>query len=515
MVSAELEAHILRLYHVEHWKLGTIARELGVHHSAVRRVLAQNGVAPGRVYRVRPSVIDPFMPFIAATLDKHPKLRASRLYEMVRERGYPGGPDHFRHMVALVRPPQPAEAFLRLRTLPGEQSQVDWAHFGTLTIGQAERRLSAFVMVLSWSRMLFVRFYLSQRLSYFLHGHVEAFEFFGGVTRKSLYDNLKSVVLERIDDAIRFNPRLLQFAGHYRYEPRPVAPYRGNEKGIVESNIRYIRGAFFAARQWADLDDLNAQALAWCQGPAAQRRCQADPSLTVAEAFEQERGKLLDLPDTAFPTDEQLAARVGKFPYVRFDLNDYSLPHRLVRTTVSVVASLDTVRVLDGTEEVARHERSFDKGQRIEDPAHLAELVEAKRRARKHRAIDRLRHAAPSSQQLLNKLAEAGRNLGGATVSLMRLLDLYGAEELESAIVEALRRDSPHPHSVRHILQRRRRSRGQPPPVPVELPPGARDRDWSIPTHDLNAYDRLGDDEEATDNDSEEPDEEQSDDEQG
>jgi transposase len=517
MVSPELEGHILRLHHVERWKVGTIAQELGIHHSVVRRVLAQNGVAPGRLYMVRPSVIDPFMAFINETLDKYPKLRASRLYEMVRERGYPGGPDHFRHMIALVRPPPPAEAYLHLRTLPGEQAQVDWAHFGTLTLGRAERRLSAFVMVLSWSRMIFLRFYLSQKFPYFLHGHVEAFTFFGGVTRISLYDNLKSAVLERIADAIRFNPRLLQFAGHYRYEPRPVAPYRGNEKGRVESAIRYIRYSFFAARPWTDLDDLNAQALAWCQGAAAARRCRAEPSLTVGEAFEQERSKLLSLPDAPFPTDEQIAARVGKFPYARFDLNDYSLPHTHVRKTVSVVASLDTVRILDGTKEIARHPRSFDKGQRIEDPAHLADLVEAKRRARKHRAIDRLRHAAPSSQQLLNELAQAGLNLGGATVALLRLLDLYGAQELESAIAQALRKDSPHPHSVRHILQRRRRDRGQPPPVPVELPPEARDKDWSIHTHDLNTYDQLGDDDPETsdkDKPAEESDDEETDDEQ-
>ena len=111
----------------------------------------------------------------------------------------------------------------------------------------------------------------------FLRGHVAAFTAWNGVPRVLLYDNLKSAVLERRGDAIRFHPTLLGFAGHYRYEPRPVAVARGNEKGRVERAIRYVRDAFFAARSFTDLDDLNAQAEAWCNGPAADRRCPDEP----------------------------------------------------------------------------------------------------------------------------------------------------------------------------------------------------------------------------------------------
>src|SRR3990172_442380 len=167
---------------------------------------------------------------------------------MLRERGYPGGPDHFRHLVALQRPRPPAESFLRLRTLPGEQAQVDWGAFGRVAIGRAERRLSALVMVLSWSRALFLRFFLHPPMASFWRGHVEAFEHFGGAVRVVLYDNLRSAVLERVGDAIRFHPELLALATHYGYEPRPVAIARGNEKGRVERAIQYVRTAFFAAR---------------------------------------------------------------------------------------------------------------------------------------------------------------------------------------------------------------------------------------------------------------------------
>ena len=219
-ISPELEAQILRYYHVEKWRPGTIARQLHVHHGTVARVLAQAGL-PSLSRSARPSALDPFLPFIRQTLEAFPTLTASRLFVMVRERGYRGGPDHFRHVIACHRPRPKAEAYLRLRTLPGEQGQVDWGHFGQLTIGRAGRPLMAFVMVLSFSRQIYLRFFLNARLESFLRGHVGAFTAWNGLPRVLLYDNLKSVVLERQGDAIRFHPTFLEFAGHYRFEPRP------------------------------------------------------------------------------------------------------------------------------------------------------------------------------------------------------------------------------------------------------------------------------------------------------
>jgi hypothetical protein len=136
---------------------------------------------------------------------------------------YRGSGDHFRLLIACYRPRPAAEAYLRLRSLPGEQAQVDWGHFGHLVIGRARRPLMAFVMVLSYSRQIFLRFFLDARMESFLRGHVAAFTAWNGCARVLLYDNLKSAVLERQGDAIRFHPTLIAFAGHYRYDPRPVA----------------------------------------------------------------------------------------------------------------------------------------------------------------------------------------------------------------------------------------------------------------------------------------------------
>jgi transposase len=496
-IAPELVAQILRLHAAEKWRVGTIARQLHVHRDTVRRVLALNG-APVPSSPLRPSRIDVYRPFILETLAKFPTLTAARLYVMVGQRGCVGSGEHFRHLIAAMRPRPSAEAYLRLRTLPGEQAQVDWAHFGHLQIGRARRPLMAFVMVLSHSRMIFLRFFLDARMDSFLRGHVEAFAALG-LARVLLYDNLKSAVLERHGDAIRFNSGLLALAGHYRFEPRPVAVARGNEKGRVERSIRYIRDSFFAARPFTDLANLNAQARAWCEGHAADRRWPQDHRMSVRQAFETERANLLALPQHDFALGERVAVTVGKTPYARFDLNDYSVPHTHVRRTLTVLADEQWVRVLDGATELARHARCWDSGQQIEDDAHVQRLVDHKRSARAHRACDRLAQAAPASAVLLQRAAVRGDNLGSITATLMRLLERWGAAALQAAITEALARDVPHPNAVRLALERAREAAGQPPPVALLLPEHVARRDAPVRAHKLSSYDRKPHPKESTD----------------
>jgi transposase len=501
-IAPDLVARILRLYTVEKWRVGTIARQLHVHRDVVRRVIdhdAASCVIAGAVAPVpslpsprplRPSRVDPYRPFITQTLAKYPTLTAARLYVMVTERGYVGCTSHLRHLVSGMRPRPVAEAYLRLRTLPGEQAQMDWGHFGHLQIGRARRPLMAFVMVLSYSRRIFLRFFLDARTDSFLRGHVEAFAAFGGTSRVVLYDNLKSAVLERQGDAIRFNPSLLALAGHYRFEPRPVAVARGNEKGRVERSIRYIRDNFFAARAFTDLADLNAQAHVWCEGQAAERRWPEDGQLTVRQAVDAERSSLLALPAHEFPLGERVAVTAGKTPYVRFDLNDYSVPHTHVRRTLTMLADEAQVRVFDGMQQLAQHRRCWDSGQTIEDASHVARLVEHKAAARAHRACDRLAQAAPASAELLRRAGARGDNLGSITSQLMRLLERWGAPALQAAITVALERDVPHPNAVRLALERAREATGQPPPVTLILPEHVASRDAPVRAHDLGSYDR-------------------------
>ena len=489
-IAPELRAQILRLYQVEQWRVGTIARQLQVHRDTVTSVLEHACVMrpqqPGR-----PSRVDPYLPFMHETLAKFPTLTARRLHTMVQARGFVGGADYFRHIVARHRPRPPAEAYLRLRTLPGAQMQIDWGHFGHLQIGRARRPLMAFVVVLSYSRRVFVHFSLNARMDAFLQGHALAFAAWGGLARVALYDNLKSAVLERVGDAIRFNPELLAFASHYRYEPRPVAVARGNEKGRVERAIRFVRDAFFAARTYRDLADLNTQADAWCQGAAADRLCPEDRARTMRMVFAEEQPRLLALPAEPFPTAERIEVAIGKTPYARFDLNDYSIPHTQVRRTLTVLATLDTVRVFDGQALLATHPRSFDRGAQIEFPPHLEELVAHKRAGRAHRAQDRLHHAAPSAQALFLRAAARGAHLGVLTRGLLALLASHGASAVEAAVAAALAEDATHLGAVRHFIDAHANARGQRPPIAVVLPDDPRLLAINVRSQPLQAYDQL------------------------
>ena len=190
MIPPEVHARIRRLFFAEHWRIGTIATELGVHPDTVRRAIESerfNATAP----KLRSTLLDPYRAFIADVLERHPRLRSTRLFEMIRERGYQGSAVQLRRYVRTVRPAAQKEAYLRLQTLPGEQAQVDWGNFGKIRIGNASRDLSCFVLVLSWSRAMYARFALDQTLESFLRGHIEAFNALGGISRSILYDNLQ------------------------------------------------------------------------------------------------------------------------------------------------------------------------------------------------------------------------------------------------------------------------------------------------------------------------------------
>ena len=200
------------------------------------------------------------------------------------------------------------------------------------------------------------------------------------------------------------------------------------------------------------MDDLNAQAQVWCEGDACDRRWPEDDRLTVRQALQAEKPSPMKLPEHDYPVAERLEVHAGKTPYVRFDLNDYSIPHTHVRRTLTVLAEPDRVRVLDGATVLATHRRSWDRRAQIEQEAHVQALVDHKRGARAHRATDRLTQAVPAVAELLQRAAARGHNLGSVTAGLSKLLDRYGAKPMQAAALEALARDVPHPNAVRLAL---------------------------------------------------------------
>ena len=205
-ISKELVAEIRRLYYAEHWKVGTIASELGLHHTTVRRAVGLLERSGSR--RPRRSKTQPYEELIRQTLENHPRLRATRLYEMVRARGYTGGIAQLRRFVRRVRP-RLTEVYARVQVFAGEQGQVDWGHFGLVRVAGASRRLSCFVLTLSYSRAFYLEFFFDQSLENFLTGHVRALHELGGCPRVLVYDNLKSAVIERLSNTVRYHPKLL------------------------------------------------------------------------------------------------------------------------------------------------------------------------------------------------------------------------------------------------------------------------------------------------------------------
>jgi hypothetical protein len=312
------------------------------------------------------------------------------------------------------------------------------------------------------------------------------------VPRALLYDNLKTAVLERQGDLIRFHPRLLELAGHYHFATKPCAPYRGNEKGKVERTIRYLRYSFFEARAFSSVDDLNAQLATWIETVAHTRWVPGDPEgRLVAEALTEERPRLLPLPQHPFEGDLVRPTMSGKTPYIRFDRNDYSIPHTLVKKPLTLIASEKEVRIVDGDRVVARHRRSYDHLQIVEDPAHLSALAERKRHAHELRGRDRLRSACAHAEAFLGAIALRGGHLGGNTSRLLKLLDRFGAPALDAAIADALGRGALSAQSVAHVLDQAQRAAGAAPPLEHPLPDDPRARDLRVTPHALGRYDGL------------------------
>ena len=488
MIDPEMIVKIRQLYFAEHWKIGTIATQLGLHHDAVRAAIGSASFNRARRELVSQSTA-PYLDFIRQTLKQYPRLRATRIFQMIRSRGYEGSVSQLRRVVAGLRPTV-AEAFLKLRTFPGEQGQADWAHFGNVQMGRARRRLSCFVITLSYSRALSLTFFFDQGLENLLRAHVEAFAEFQGAPRVILYDNMKQVVLRRRGEDVEFHPRILELAAHYHFAPKPCNPGRGNEKGRVERAIQFIRSSFFAARPFTTLEDFNRQAREWRDQVAHRRRWPEDDSRIVEEVLRDEQPRLLPLPAHPFDTDVLAAAHTGKTIYVRFDLNDYSIPPAVIGHPLTLQVSASRIRILNGRTIVAEHRRSWDRHQVIEDPAHRQALLEDKRRALGASPSRRLRSVVPESETLLDEAFRRGESIGRSTTKLMELLDDYGAEALRSAICLALERETPRVSSVAWLLQQRRRSeRLRTRPVDLDRRPDL--ADLHVQPHHSGIYDEL------------------------
>jgi transposase len=439
--------------------------------------------APAR----RPSLVQPFEDFVEQTLRQYPTLRATRLYDMLVERGYHGSLRTLRHYVSTVRPEPKSEAYLRLETLVGEQAQIDWAHVGRVRVDGGERSLWVFVIVLSYSRALWGELVFDLSVESLCRSLVRASAFFGGVTRQWLFDNPKTVVIERYGDAVRFHPTLLGLCAHLRVQPRLCAVARPEQKGRVERSIRYLRERFFAGRQMRGVEHGNDELRAFLVEIAQRRPHPRHTERTVADVFAEERARLLALPDPLPPTEYARPVVVDKTAFVRFDTNSYSVPPNVVGRTITLAADDRVVRLLDGEVELARHARTYGRRQIVEDPAHRAALLERRRVGREGSARDRLRAVCPTVDQLIERCVLDGRLVGTAVFRLGKLLELYGDAVFAEAVTDCISREVRDLGAVEVACEKRRRHRDLPVPVNVTMPRHIPDRD--VVPHDLEDYD--------------------------
>jgi transposase len=487
VITAEMRAQMRRLVLVERWRIETVARRFGVHHSTVRRALDD---APPPATTPCPSALDPFKPYIVERLTEYPELTGIRLLGELRGRGFDRSIAILRRYVAQVRQPRPRKVYLRVEVEPGEQAQVDWGSFGHLRVGNSQRPLSAFVMVLSWSRAMFVDFALDQRMETFLAMHRRALEFFGGVPKRCLYDNLKSVVLHHVGSTVQFNPRFLAFAGHYLFEPT-AAPVRYPEaKGRVESNIRYLRQSFFYGRTFSSLADLREQAARW-RDETANHRLHATTRERPADRLLVERSRLRALPERPFDADLLLPCVVSKEARVRLDSNSYSVPPEAVGKSVIVRASDDDVRVLLDGAEIAAHARSWDRHRHVEDPRHVEKLLERRKGALGPRRKDRIAALSDEARVYLQEVARRRIDLEGEVKKLIRLLAQYGDADLVEGMARALAARTFGARYVRTFIDQARFARGlAEPPEPVVTGNAAADS-FDVQPHELETYDAL------------------------
>lgn len=492
MITPEMRAEMRRLVLREGWKIETVARRFSVHHSVVRRAIRHDAPVPGPAGMVRrASALDDFKPYLVKRLLDLPLLTAVRLHVELVERGCKVGLAQVQRYVAQVRPPRPRKVYLRVEFEPGEQAQVDWGHFGHMRVGQTQRKLSVFSMVMSWSRVLFIDFSFDERMETFCRMHRRALEFMGGVPKRIVYDNLKSVVIDRVGSTIKWNSRFLAFCGHYLFETLAAPVRRPEFKGRVEDSIKYIRSSFFYGRSFTSLADLRAQAADWCRKTANQR-IHGTTRERPAERLLVEQPRLRALPAHPFDTDIVIPLVVTKEARVRFDANTYSVPPEYVGHTVHFRADDETVRIITVTgAEIARHPRCWDRHRHTEDPAHIEKLLAQRKAARTPKARERLLAICPSARAYLHELARRKIHLSHEVQKLLRLVDTYGEADVGAAIARAVAERSYGARFVRALCDQARFARGlAEPPEPIVTGNSAAD-DISVTPHAMESYDAL------------------------
>lgn len=411
----------------------SIARELGLDPRTVDRAINLEE-HPEHKRQPRSSILDPYKEYIRQRLDKY-DLTGTRILREIQERGYPGSYTMVKEFVRDVKGAKPKPAFVRYETEPGEQAQVDWSNFGWLESYGKRMRLWCFSMVLGYSRMLYVQFTHSQNLVVLGQAHISAFRYFGGVTDTILYDNMTTVALSREGKIIHWNPQFMDFANYYGFIPRLCAIKRKETKGKVERPYSYIRSSFFIGTEFRDLTDLNEKAMNWLDN-IANTRIHGTTHVVPFDRLKSEN--LNPLRDGEYVLEHSEMRKSTKDCYISFEGNRYSVPYQYSCRDLMVKLKGEDLQILHGTDLIAAHRMSYQKGQMITDPEHFRGIPRPAYPSGVRAVRELFLVQFPGANPFLDGLIQT--KYGNARyhmLQILNLLDDYPRELVESAIEKA------------------------------------------------------------------------------
>jgi transposase len=487
-VTSHRRAEVLRLTYADGLGIRAISRQLKMARKTVRKLLDGDRAAKqNKPVVARAKLLGSFEGAIRQMLGETPDLRAPAMLERLRPLGYRGGITILRDHLRRLRPHAEREPFLTLDFPVAQAAQVDWADFGFALPG-CPRRVSAFVMVLCYSRHLYLEFTLSQAMGAFLRCMDRALRFFGGSTKVDIFDNMKTVVQSHTPTVTAFNGRFLEYARVRQFGAIACNVGRGNEKGIVERPVGFVRERFWPGCRPSDLMDLNVKAVAW-RDTFANNRVHEVTGKVPSLVFEhEERPALHTVPDVPFNTDDIATVMVSKTFRVRFDRNLYSAPPHLVDQAVLVRANDHAVSVFLGPKMVATHPRCWDTNKDVEDPSHRAVVMAKKPRAQAGELPQPLVGLGPAGVQYFKILAAGSRSIRREIVRLTFLKELFGESATASAVDEVMRSGHVGAEYVEYVLRHKRGL--TPAPDPLCLGDPALDN-ISLREPDLSLYDQL------------------------
>lgn len=482
-------AEIRRLKEVDGLSEREIAGRLAVSRGRVRRALSRDGSGLGqKQLRQTSSKLDAFKPAIDEILKAYPELSGVRILEKLKRLGFAGEITILREYLAEVRGRQ-REAFVRYETAPGEEAQVDWGYYGTLLFNGHPRKVYFFIMVLSYSRKLYVEFTVSQALDVFLGCHLNAFKYFGGVPKTILYDNLKSVVISRYVSHIQFNQKFLEFSGYYLFTPKACNIRRANEKGKVESGVGYVKKNFLAGRIFRNFVDLELQAGKWLG--CANQRVHGTTREMPEERFQREKDFLLPLQLKDYDVTFPLQVRAYQDCRLRFDGNYYSVPAKYILLPLILRASKYGVKIFYQNRCIAAHLRSWGKNEKVDDPKHFADLLKIKKAARDSKLRDRFLSLAPCCAEYFEGLLQLEKDLKTEIRLIMQQVENYGAYEVIPAIEKALEHKAFGFIYIKNIIAQNRAKRQEKLIRPLKLSKYPDIENLMVEPKNLEYYDRL------------------------